>query len=180
MGASFYYPPTGQITTGNPATVNDAYDTTKFNNGAKMTPGAAVYQVDASGRVLKYRYVRLNCTAAPTFIVGPVFWKDNTFTVVTALSTEAIMGQNGMAGVLVNASATNGNWVLIQVAGYLALMTVAASTNVGDALFATSGTQLTGRTAAQTAPTNRVLAWAITSTSSGKSDILITCEDYGN
>lgn len=163
-----------EISTGDPATVNDAYDTTKYQNGARMQPGAAFYTKDSSGRIQKYRYVRLNSTAPPTAIVGPVYWKDNTRQVVTAVYSEALH-VNAAAGVLLNASATNGNWVCILVYGYVN-MVVAASTAAGDALIGASGNQLTARVAAGTAPTNKVLAWAQTAISSTKSDVEVVCE----
>jgi hypothetical protein len=172
---------TMEISTGNVATVNDAYvsNVASYNGpqaGALNPLGGAMYLTDTSARRLKYRYVRLNCTAPPTFIVGPVYWKDNTYTVVTALSSEALYGINSFAGVLLNVNATNGNYVFIQTAGHLGGVVVAASTAAGDAIIPATGTQLFGRTAANTAPTNIVAAWAETAIASLKSDINICVE----
>ena len=178
---------TAEVSTGNVATVNDAYQaypaTTgapnnylAAQNGALNPLSSCLYLGDTSGRRTKYRYVRLNCTAPPVFIVGPVYWKDNTFTVVTALSSEALYGINAFAGVLLNVNATNGNYVFIQTFGHLAGVVVAASTAAGDAVIPASGTQLFGRTAANTAPTNIVAAWAETAIASTKSDLFIVVE----
>ena len=43
---------TMQISTGNVATVNDPYDTTKENNGAKNPLGSSVWLQDSSWRWL--------------------------------------------------------------------------------------------------------------------------------
>lgn len=172
--------PTAEIFTGNPATVNDAYDTTKLNNGARIAPGTAIYTVDSTtGGVLKWRYVRLNTTVDAAKVYGPVYWKDNTYQVVTQKDTEALMGLNGIAGVLVNTNATNGSFVFICVSGHLAAMPIAASTAAGDSIIGATGTQLTARVAKGTAPTNTVLAMAETAVSGGNSDVRVCCEDVG-
>lgn len=170
---------TVEIFTGNVATVNDAYDTTKFNNGARTTPGAAVYISSSTGQLRKYRYVRYNPTAAVTAIVGPVYWKDNTFTIVTPTRSESVFGDtiNAIAGVLLNTSITSGNFGYIQTFGFLAAMAVPALTAQSDALVSATGAQALARVAAGTAPTGRVVAFAITAVSGGNSDVLIACED---
>lgn len=173
---------TAEITTGNVATVNDAYVTSSFSengltNGAKAPLGAALYLSDAVGRRYKYRYVRLNCTAAPgSFIVGPVYWKDNTYTVVTALSSEALFGINAIAGLLLNTTPTNGNYVWIQTFGYAKAVACPLYIAAGDALVGSSGTQLLARVTANTAPTNKLFAWAETAVSAGACDMQIEVE----
>lgn len=168
-----------EISTGNVATVNDLFDSTKFNNGARSSPGAATYISDSSGRLRKYRYVRHNPTAAVTEIVGPVYWKDNTFTVVTPTRSESVFGDtiNALAGILLNTGVTDGNFVWIQTFGFLAAMPVPASTAASDALVTATGAQQLARVAAATAPTGRVAAWAITAVAGGVSDVLIAVED---
>src|ERR1700681_366802 len=126
MSNTFPFLPTPEIFTGNVATVNDPFDTTKPNNGARMLVGMRIYQMDSSGRLLKYRYVRYNPTAAATLtantnVPGVVYWKDNTFGVVTPTASEGITTKiNQIAGYLLNAGVTAGNYCFIQVAGYLA------------------------------------------------------------
>jgi hypothetical protein len=179
---------TPQITTGNFATVNDAYDTTKPNNGAKNVPGSEWLVFDANNRLIKIKYVRYNPTAAGTEIVGPVYYKDNTFGTgpsngtnsgVTATMSEAVTTKaNSVAGILLNASVTPGNWTFIQVEGYKAAVTVPASTAVDDVLIGAAGFQIFGRVAAGTAPTNRPAAIALTAISGGVADILLCADNW--
>jgi hypothetical protein len=175
--------PTAEIFTGNPATVNDAYDTTKLNNGARIAPGTAVYIIDpattSTGGIQKWRYVRVNSTVPGTYVVGPVYWKDNTYQVCTQKDTEALMGLNGLAGLLTNVNFTNGNFTFILVAGHYSAVPAPGSTAAGDAIIGATGTQLTARVAQNTAPTNTVLALAETAVSGGKSDMRIVVEDLG-
>lgn len=172
--------PTAEIFTGNPTTVNDAYDTTKLNNGARIAPGTAIYTVDSTtGGVLKWRYVRVNTTVAATFVVGPVYWKDNTYQVVTQKDTEALMGLNGLAGLLTNVNLTNGNFTFILVNGHYSAVPAPGSSAVGDCVIGTTGTQLVARVAQNIAPTNTVLALIETAVSGGKSDMRICVEDSG-
>lgn len=164
---------TMQVSTGNVATVNDA--------SAQNPLGAAIYISDSSGRRRKYRYVRYNPTAAVTEIVGPVFWKDNTFTVTTPTRSEGLGGDTlnvGLAGILLNALITPGNYGFIQVFGFLAAMPVPALTAASDALVSATGAQALARVAAGTAPTGRVAAWAITAVSGGVSDVVVAVEDW--
>ena len=48
-GPTFPFQQTPEIFTGNPATVNDPYDATKPNNGARMALGTRFYQTDSAG-----------------------------------------------------------------------------------------------------------------------------------
>jgi hypothetical protein len=172
--------PTAEVYTGNPATVNDAFDTTKLNNGARIAPGNAVYLIDSvTGGVQKWRYVRVNTTVAATFVVGPVYWKDNTYQTVTQKTSEALMGLNGLAGLMVNTSLTNGNFTFILVAGHYAAVPAPVSTAIGDSIIGAAGTQLVARVAANTAPTNTVLALAETAVAAGVSDMRVVVEDLG-
>ena len=153
-----------QITTGNVATVNDAYSTTisaanLYGNGAKNPPGAAFYLADSAGRVNKYRYVRLNPGTPPgSYIVGPVYWKDNTFTIVTTTLANALTAEaSSFAGILLRAEATpalmTGNWVIIQVRGFLAAVAAVVSPTAGDEVYGTAGDQVfNGKVTSGTAP----------------------------
>lgn len=169
---------TAQISTGNPATVNDKFDSTQFNNNAQTTPGASFITNDSSGRFYKWRYVRLNSTTFPTLVVGPVYWKDNTRTVVTTLLSEAIAGANSVAGFLLNTSATNGNWVCILVNGWIHNAPVPASTAAGDVLVGATGQQTLARVASGTAPTNFNVALALAAVAGGTADVFVDVEDY--
>lgn len=171
-----------QVTTGVASTVNDpvlsasAGLISDYDNkgGARNLLGAVGYDIDSKNRLLLYKYVQLISTAKPTPIVGPVYFTDNTFQIVSPVSTEGAFGVNGIAGVLLNVNASYSNYVFIQIWGYLAAMAVAGSTAIGDALIGAAGNQLTARVAANTAPTNTVLAMALTAVSSGNSDVIIT------
>jgi hypothetical protein len=153
-----------EISTGNVATVNDPYSTTisaanPYGNGAKNAPGAAFYLADSGGRVAKYRYVRLYPGTPPgAYIVGPVYWKDNTFTIVTTTLSNSLTAEaSSFAGILLRAEATpanmTGNWVVILVRGFLAALVVTASPTAGDEVYGTAGDQiLNGKVTSGTAP----------------------------
>ena len=123
--------------------------------------------------------ITLNTTVDATKVFGPVYWKDNTYQVVTQKDTEALMALNGIAGIMANTSATNGSFVFILVSGHIAAVPIAASTAAGDSIIGATGTQLTARVAKGTAPTNTVLAMAETAVSGGKSDLRVCVEDQG-
>lgn len=190
-GAAYFFQPTADFEGGqrNATSVNDAYDTSKFNNGTKNDLGKGFYFRDSKGRMLKFRYVRINSTTPPASpVVGPVYWKDNTFTVVTLVSAESVAGINMVAGVLMNTNITNGNYGWIMVAGFSgagsdsgwgASLESITSVVGGDAVIpATGATQTVARVAAGTAPTNRVIYWALTAVTSSLSDGLVAVEDF--
>lgn len=193
---------TPEIFTGNPATVNDPYVASNVSgstvgpNGARMPLGTPVMQLSAPGATslsypqqrLRYRYVRLNTTTAPPSGLqagGPVYWKDNTFTVVTANYAEAMYGTgnplNFIAGVLLNANATNGNYIMIQVYGYNAAVVVTSTGTVaGDWIIGfASANQATNRVASGTAPTQLPLGIALSAYCNGTAATLIFVESDG-
>lgn len=177
---------TTEVFTGNPATVNDPFDATKLNNGARVPLGTILMLLDSSGRRLKYRYVRYNPTAAVglvanTNVPGVVYWKDNTFTVVTPTMSEGITTTlQSVAGYLLNAAATAGNFVFIQVGGYLKNAVVAAATAIGDSQVGSGATPLiSARVAAATAPTSKIVAGvALAAIAGAQADVLVTAEDF--
>lgn len=185
-GGPIPFNPTSEVFTGNPATVNDPFQSIALgnqwlaNSGARMALGSAVYTVDAiTGSILKWRYVRLNSTTTAALVVGPVYYKDNTRNVVTIQSSESLMALNGVAGLLVNTNAVNGNYIFILVHGHFGAVPAPASTAVGDSIIAAAGAQQVARVAANAAPTNVVLALAETAISGGNSDMMISVEDSG-
>jgi len=172
---------------GNPALINDAYSSllTVPNNGARMPVGVAFYYPDTNGRRLKYRYVRYNPTATValtqnTNVPGIVFWTDNNFQTVSPTMSESVTaGANSVAGWLLNVNATPGNYVCIQVAGYLANAVVAASTAKDDNLIGLGSTPLIcGRVASGGTLTTKVIGVALTAIATGQSQILVTVEDW--
>jgi len=192
--------PTAQVTTGNVATVNDKYDTTKPLNGAvnplgRRYDGVVTSVSNPSGYPVAYRYVQYNPTAAVTLnasgasqnVPGVVYWKDETFTDVTPTYSEGLGGSIAaanvapfVAGLLLNPSATATYFVFIQVAGLLPKCVVPASTTIGDELIGTAtGAALQWtRAAAGTAIANKVSAWGASASSGSPNlgDIYITIE----
>jgi hypothetical protein len=193
MAADFEFQPTQtpQITTGDWTTVNDPYLTpppAEYNypypNGAQNPLGASYVVRDSSGRIKRIRYVRLSGTAAYSLNVstlpGIVYWKDETFQVVTPTMSECVTTKpNLAAGFLVNQKATNGYFVFIETAGFLASCQVPSSTAVDDALYGAAGAFTMARTASGTAPTQRVAAFALTAISGGVSDVFVALESLG-
>jgi hypothetical protein len=189
IGATFPFQQTPELFTGNPATVNDLYSTTPsasglLANGARMAPGTRFYQTDSAGRLLKFRYVRYNPTAAVvltlgTNVPGVVYWKDNTFTIVTPTASEGISTKiNQIAGYLLNANATAGNFVCIQVAGYLANAVVSAGSAIDDLQVGNATTPLiTSRTASGNYIPARPVAVTLAAISGNQAPVLVCIED---
>jgi len=190
--------PTYELYTGNPFTVNDLYQATPpfsgypYPNGARMTPGRAIYYTYQPTSIvqaypMKLRYVRYNPTAAVTFTAGqlpPVYWKDNTFTVVTPTASEGLLGLNGIAGALLNVTTTSanltGNWTVICVAGFVANLISAASMAAGDIAYGNATALTVTRVASgAAAPIQKVFYMALTAIASSVSNGLVQVEDIG-
>jgi len=197
MGSMSPLVPTYEMYTGNPFTVNDVYSATPpftgypYPNGARLQPGRAVYYTYQASSVsqpywMKLRYVRYNPTAAVTFTTGqlpPVYWKDNTFTVVTPTETEGLLGLNGIAGALLNVTTTSanltGNWTFICVAGYCANLISAASMAAGDQAIGNATALTVTRVASGVAPVQKIYYMALTAIASSVSIGQIQVEDVG-
>lgn len=187
-----------QISTGNVATVNDPFIASSLGQGQFGSPfgarnpvGMAAYVSDGTltnpqtgtGRRWKVRYVRMNATTFAGPLVGPVYWKDNTFQVVTTLSTEAPAGLNGCAGFLLNVNVTNGNYCFILVNGFIGvanLGAVAIGTGgiaAGGLVYAAAGQQLTSAVApAGTRGTTSEIGTLMTAVAAGVADVLVGVE----
>ena len=123
-----------------------------------------------------------------TIQTGPalVYWKDETFTTVTPLYSEAFLSAaapTGVAGWLLYntttlasaaASAINGNFAWIAVGGFVAGAYVTAAT-AGDSLYGVSSgaAWATGHTVFGTAAPSKVAARALTTAATNLSDIYI-------
>lgn len=197
MGSMSPLVPTYEDYTGSLFTVNDAFVTTPpfgttylYPNGARMQPGRAFYATwipsgTSNSYWVKCRYVQYNPTAAVTFTSGnlpPVYWKDNTFTIVTPTSSEGTLGLNGIAGVLLNTTTTSANltknWTLICVGGYMTSMISAASMAAGDLAYGNATAQTVTRVASgAAAPIQKTLYIATTAIASSVSNGIICCED---
>ncbi len=190
LGASFPF-----VYTGNPFTVLDTYNTALYNNGANMPLGTIVnvplpaYNVGTTpkgaGSYLVAKYLRYLSTANPATVAGPapVYYVDETFETVSGVESEGL-GVNFIAGWMLPSTATtsigstftatalNGNFVFVGLSGYIPAAISVTATAVGDALIGASGNFTVARVAAGTAPTNRVLGWALTAVSGGLSDVI--------
>jgi len=182
-------PLTGQ----NLYTVIDPYNSALENNGAQQ-PLGSLYQapLNPANTVTKglglnayYKYVRYNPTVTQTLKNGPglVYWKDETYTTVTALASEAFSGINNVAGwLLYNTTTTsgavatdiNGNFCWILVGGLLVGAWVTAAAAADAAIFGASSTAFaTGTTASGTAPTQKVAGWSLAAAASNLVDLYV-------
>lgn len=198
MGSMWPLNPIFEDYTGSIFTVNDVFAATPpfsgypYPNGARNQPGRAFYTTyvptgSTTPYWIKCRYVRYNPTAAVTFTANqlpPVYWKDNTLTVVTPTSSEGTMGLDGVAGVLLNTTTTSanltGNWTLIAVGGYMINLLSAASVAAGDFLFgnatALTVTRLAQSVTAGTGIATKLLYQAATAIASSVSSGIILLE----
>lgn len=159
--------------------------------------GNVLATANGAGSGLWCKYVLYKSTANPATVGGPapVYYTDETFTTVSGVNTEALggggasAGLNSIAGWLLPNTSTgqygigagftntvlnnggNGSYVWIGLAGFIPGAIAAASTAIGDAVIAAAGNFTTGRTAAGTAPTNKVLGWALSAVSGGLADV---------
>lgn len=134
-----------------------------------------------------YMLVNYKSTAnpAPAAAPAPVYWTDNTYTTVSGVESESLLGLNGIAGYLMvnttdltslTAAMLNGSQTFIQVAGYLIGGIAPASTVAGDWIIGASGNFLPARVASGTAPGFRTYGVAATAVASGLANILLNCD----
>jgi hypothetical protein len=133
-----------------------------------------------------YKYVQYNSTANPAVVAAPapVYWKDETFTIVTAVFSESLtasaasiagyLGPNSTSISGFTAALLNTNYVWIQVAGFLA-GAYAPTTGgaVGSTIQGVTGNWTSTAIAAGTAPANRVLGIQLTAIASSACDVLV-------
>lgn len=191
------YPKIGSanpITGQNLYTVIDPYNTALENNGALQPLGTiyeaplnpAVVGAAANGSGLEgfYKYVRYNPTASQVLKTGPVlvYWKDETFTTVTGLASEALSLDLPAGWLLYNtttksgavAADINGNFCWILVGGFLPGAWVTTGTAVGGAIIPSGSTfGATGYIAPSTAITDPVVGRVLTAASSNLSDLYV-------
>lgn len=134
-----------------------------------------------------YMLVNYKSTAnpAPAAAPAPVYWTDNTYTTVSGVESESLLGLNGIAGYLMvnttdltslTAAMLNGSQTFIQVAGYLIGGIAPASTVAGDWIIGASGNFLPARVASGTAPGFRTYGVAATAVASGLANMLLNCD----
>lgn len=139
-----------------------------------------------SGAPAIYMLVKYSSTGNPAPVAGPapVFWTDETYTTVSGVESEGLLGLNSAAGyLLVNttdlASLTNtllnGSLVLIQVAGMCkgAWGPTAGTAGVGNSITPSAGNFTSTATAAGTAAPARLLGIQATVIASGLCDVLV-------
>lgn len=134
--------PGGWVTTGNPATVNDAAplfapgqlgtyavttDSVPIPSAANALPPGVFPRV--------FQFVQLSAASASPAFGQLVVWLDHINPVVTTVNSTT--KRNSVAGVVLNASATLGNYIWIGVSGIFPVLTEAGQTPAaGDALIA--------------------------------------------
>ena len=160
-------------------------------NGIQI--GIPFVATDSKGRALTFMGVLYNPTSPPSVVVGPVYWKDNTFTVVTSNIAEAVVasGPNLIAGILLNPNVTTGYYTVIQVGGYFGASSDALNQNgllaapsggvtAGYVLVPSTTSQSMAVVAAGTAPTYIPIGIVLTTASASASfDVLMTMPPRG-
>lgn len=135
-------------------------------------------------------YYQSTGNPAPQAYPAPVYWTDNTYTTVTGVESESLIGVNGIAGylmvnttslpsltaALLNGTAANPSQVMIQVAGYLVGGVSPAAIVAGDWIVGAAGNWTNARVAAATAPGYRPYGVAATAVAGGICNILLNCD----
>ena len=130
-------------------------------------------------------YYKSTANPAPTTAPAPVYWTDNTYTTVSGVESESLLGLQGIAGYLqlnttalptLTATMLNGALCLIQVAGLVVAAVVPAATAAGDWIIGHTGNFTADRVASGTASGYRTFGIATTAYASGLADILLNCD----
>ena len=140
--------------------------------------------------IFKLVYYQSTGNPAPQSAPAPVYWTDNTYTTVTGVESESLLGLNGIAGylmlnttslptltaTLLNGTAANPSQVIIQVAGYLVGGIAPAATVAGDWIIGATGNWTPARVAQGTRSGYREYGVAATAVSGGLCNILLNCD----
>lgn len=193
-----------QIDTGNPRTFlyNSALSPVSIYAGlgenqvlgqrycdvVNKTPG------NPQGAPAIYMLVKYQSTGNPAPVAGPapVWWTDETYTTVSGVESEALLGLNGIAGYLLpnttdmpNLTNTilNGSMCLIQVGGMCKAAYAPTTTpGVANTIYGTAGnwtsTGLAPSATAGTGVTARPLGVQATAASGGLADVLVTSDIF--
>jgi hypothetical protein len=183
-----------QISTGNVRTALDPFTLAPnypLPNGQQNPLGQRYYDASPSlanvyGVPDKYAYLRYLSTANPAVLAAPapVYYTDTTFTTVSGVLSESL-GINFIAGYMMpnstdlpalTAATLNGNFVWVCVWGVVVNAIVPGATAVGDAIIGAAGNFTNARVAANTAPTNKVLAWALAAVAGGTANVYVQVE----
>lgn len=182
-----------KITTGNVRTTIDS-STVPLNAPLKQPLGTiysppiaqGITTANGQGAPPVYRYVQYNSTANPAVVAfpAPVYYKDETFTIVTAVFSEGFTGTaNAIAGYLMpnstdysglTAAILNTNYVWIQIAGWLGGAAVPTTTpGVASAIIGSAGNWTSTGVAVGTAPGSRVAGTQLAAAVAGACDVLV-------
>ncbi len=145
-----------------------------------------------SGSPAIFMLVEYTSIGKPSPVTGPapVYWVDNTFTTVTGVESEALLGLSGAAGYLMpnttdisglTDAMLEGSQCIIQVAGYLkgAYGPTGGSAGVGNLIVAASGNWVTNGVAVSNSTggvSSRSFGVQMTAISSGLCDVLVNCD----
>jgi hypothetical protein len=163
------------------------------NLGESQVPGQRYFSISSQSASNPYGapaiyvlvYYKSTAQPAPTSAPAPVYWTDATYTTVSGVQSEALIGLNGIAGyMMVNttsysgltATLLQGALVLIQVAGHLVGGVSPASIVAGDYIIGASGNWTPARVAQGTAPGYKTFGVAETAVASGLCNILLNCD----
>jgi hypothetical protein len=151
--------------------------------------GAGITAANPSGSPAIYMLVQYKSTAqpAPAAAPAPVDWTDETYTTVSGVSTEGLLGLNGIAGYLMpnttsipslTATLLQTALVLIQVSGPLlgALGPTSGTAGVGNWIEGLAGNFASQSVVAGTACGYRSLGVQATAIASGLCDVLVNCD----
>jgi hypothetical protein len=183
-----------RITTGNVQTTVDS--STLPLNGPPRQPLGTIYSPPISvalatphgaGAPPVYKYVQYQSTANPAVVAAPapVYYTDETFTIVSGVFSESLTASaasvagylmpNSTALSTLTAATLNGNWVWIQIAGFLAGAYAPTSGGaVGSTIQGLTGNWTSIAVGAGTAPVNRVLGIQLTAIASSACDVLVS------
>jgi hypothetical protein len=142
-----------------------------------------------SGAPAVFMLVQYKSTGKPAPVAGPapVFWTDETYTTVSGVESEGLLGLNSAAGYLMpNTTDIVGltdamletAQVLIQVSGYLkgAYGPTAGTAGVGNFITPSAGNWTSTGTIVGTAAPARPLGIQATVIASGLCDVLVDCD----
>lgn len=140
-------------------------------------------------QLVKYLATSALTTANLTTFGGPVpvYWTDNTFTTVTAISSEGL-GLNFAAGIMMlniidvttlTAAQVLGAQLLASVAGYVkgAFVNGAGTPGIGNWIVPVAGTGTTTGVAAGTAPGYRTFGVQLTAVAAGLADMMVNTDN---
>ena len=160
--------------------------------GQRYADVVGVSAANPSGAPAIYILVKYKSTGKPAPVAGPapVYWVDNTFTTVTGVESEALLGLSGAAGYLMpNTTDISGltdamlesSLCLIQVGGYLsaAFGPVGGTPGVGNLIVPASGnfqSSVVAVSASANGVSARTFGVQMTALSNGICDVLVNSD----